>query len=380
MTAALVEPAPVRRDHPRRSPARPTARRGRPLTAASATDGWLSSASSTSLGIDVQAAGDRSFSLVRPRITRCLDDRVHGPRCCRRCGTSRPGVKAALGRRRVVPVAREDLRPAELDLAVLAWIRQASRGPDPGQHAGQRHPDGVPAGIGDRVGDVQPALRRAVPDQRQPPEHGRQPLGQRRAQRSRTGADTAMVGAGPAASASASAGRANPSAPGRWWARRTARWPGHRRPPAPGRPPRTSTGCARCRRRSARCATRPGRAGGTAAARAPARHRECHLARPPWRRGDRDRQLAVGQRHPLGPAGRARGVRKQRGIVRPGHDPGGRPGRSGQLPDVHRHQRRGPAVSGSQAARPAWPMRSSGSAKASTAPESATRCPSSAAV
>ena len=51
---------------------------------------------------------------------------------------------------------------------------------------------------------------------------------------------------------------------------------------------------------------------------------------------------------------------------------------SGQFPDVRRRQRRGPAVpAGPQAGQPA---RGLGSAKASTAPESATRCPSSAAV
>ena len=61
------------------------------------------------------------------------------------------------------------------------------------------------------------------------------------------------------------------------------------------------------------------------------------------RRADRDRHLAVGQRHPLGPAGRARGVGEQRRVVRPGHDPGARPGWFGQFPDVERQQRRGSA-------------------------------------
>ena len=86
-----------------------------------------------------------------------------------------PAVRGegSLAAGRVAPVAGEDVRPAELDFAVGAGIGEAVRravpGADAHEHAGQRHPDRVPARAGDWVGDVQPALRRAVPDQRQPP-------------------------------------------------------------------------------------------------------------------------------------------------------------------------------------------------------------------
>src|SRR4029079_7158035 len=108
--------------------------------------------------VHVQAA--RDDHLLRP----AADHQVPGGRVyCADVAGAEPAVRGegSLAAGRVVPVAGENVRSAELDLAVGTGIGEAARwavpGADAHEHAGQRHSDRVPARVGDRIGDVQPA-------------------------------------------------------------------------------------------------------------------------------------------------------------------------------------------------------------------------------
>jgi hypothetical protein len=241
--------------------------------------------------------------------------RVHGPDVA---GTE-PAVRGegGFGGGRVLPVAGEDLRSPELDLAVG----------HPGQDAGQRHPHRVTVRVVHGITDVQAGLGRAVPDQRDSPQGRSHPLRERGVQRGRPGGGhEGLVDGGHAEQ------YGGPTLPDR-----PHQVGGGEAGPDVHRAARDQRGVQAAE--AVRVIQRQRVRQHVVRAPAPGRHR----------RSDRDGQLSVGERHTLGPARGARGVGEQRDVARVGRDLAGRPARDIAVPDVDGRQRAEP---GQQPARP----------------------------
>src|SRR5216683_3366730 len=133
--------------------------------------------------IDIQAAGDDHFLNAAP------DDEVPARRVYPAdVAGAEPAVpgEGGRGRRRVVPVAAEDLGASELDLPILPGGQLPALRPDPCHYPRERHPYGAAMRLVAGVRDVEAALCGAIADNRQAPCHGWEPSCKGRAERRRT--------------------------------------------------------------------------------------------------------------------------------------------------------------------------------------------------